>query len=262
MADWNDEQRTEQPTARRREEARREGKIAKSSDLVVAGSLLAVFLVLESWGPAVAERTFGLIRSFVGKISIAPQMFTEEGSIAFTLDLSSYLLYGALPVSLVVCSLVVLGFACQGVGLIVPNAITPQLSRLDPIAGLGRMANVDSWRRGVFAALKLAVVGLCLWSAIGSRLGAHGYEGVEDLYSTWFGFWSGLTGFGVTLSLALIALAVLDYVAQRWIHERSLRMTREEIREEALREEGDQTLKNRRLGMLRELRREPRIQED
>ena len=110
-----------------------------------------------------------------------------------------------------------------------------------------------------FTALLLSALGACLGlttaqAGIGD-LPAAGQCNLATLSprANWGAFWSSLTGFGVTLSLALVGLASIDYLAQRWLHERSLRMTREEIREEALREEGDQNLKSRRLGMQRQL---------
>ena len=62
----------------------------------------------------------------------------------------------------------------------------------------------------------------------------------------WTVFWESLVGFGVRVSIYLVLLALLEFAVQRSLHERSLRMTRDEIREEAQRQEGDQGIKDRR----------------
>ena len=239
------EERTEQPTSERRREVRRRGQVARSHDFAVAMSLLGVFLLLGGWGPLLAGRTLTFTREMLRQVTRAPEILAGEGLAAVAAGIAVYLAYCALPVALISVAFVVISQVGQGAWVFVPHSVTPQIGRLDPLEGARRLASLRSCFRGVFAALKLAVVGACLWKAIDFHLGETGGR-VTTLGTTWKACWDALIEFGIHLSVSLVLLAILDYVVQRWLHERSLRMTRDEIREEAQRQEGDQSIKDRR----------------
>ncbi len=239
------EERTEQPTSERRREARRAGRVARSHDLAVATSLLGVFLLLGGWGPSLARHTLTFTREMLSQVKLAPDILAGEGLAAVGVGVAVYLAYCALPVALIAVAFVVISQVGQGAWVFVPHSVTPQIGRLDPLEGTRRLASLRSCFRGVFAGLKLAVVGACLWKAIDSHLGKTAVQ-VATLGTTWKAYWDVLIGFGIHVSVSLVLLAILDYVVQRWLYERSLRMTRDEIREEARRQEGDQSIKDRR----------------
>ncbi len=245
----SDEQRTEKPTLQRREEARREGRVARSRDPTVALSLLGVFLVLESWGPFLAERSLLFTRGLLGQLSVAPEILQGAGLHGPGLarlgtGLVLFLAYCSLPIALASCSVVMMAHVGQGAWVFVPHSVVPQLGRVNPVEGIRRLASAGSCVRGVFAALKLLVVGALLWQTLSSWLDIDGQ--LAPPTTSWKTLWETLVGFGVRLSFYLVLLALLDHAVQRWLHERGLRMTREEIREEAQRQEGDQGIKDRR----------------
>ena len=148
------------------------------------------------------------------------------------------------PIALTSCAVVLMTHVGQGAWVFVPHSMAPQLGRVNPVEGIRRLASAGSCVRGVFAALKLLVVGALLWQTLLSWLAIDGQAAAPA--TSWKALWGSLVGFGVRLSFYLVLLALLDHAVQRWLHERSLRMTREEIREEAHRQEGDQGIKDRR----------------
>ena len=240
----SDEQRTEQPTSQRRQEARRDGRVAKSRDLTVAVSLLGVFLALESWGPLLAERSLLLTRDLLAQVSSAPTILQGPGLAGLGTGLVLFLAYCFVPIALTSCAVVLVAHVGQGAWVFVPHSVLPQLGRLNPLEGIRRLASAGSCIRGTFAALKMLVVGTLLWQTLSSWLEIDGPAAPPT--ASWKTLWASLVGFGVRLSFCLVLLALLDHIVQRWLHERSLRMTREEIREEAHRQEGDQGIKDRR----------------
>ena len=132
----------------------------------------------------------------------------------------------------------------QGAWVLLPHTVMPQIGRVNPLEGARRLGGSRSLVRGMFAALKLLVVGGLLWQMATSWLASDGPAAF--LAGSWKEFWESLVGFGVRLSFYLVLLALVEYGVQRWLHERSLRMTRDEIREEAQRQEGDPGIKDRR----------------
>ena len=249
----SDEQRTEQPTQQRREDARREGRVARSRDLTVATSLLGVFLALGSLGPFLVEQVLGFTRALLGQVSAAPRILEAglqggaalgPGLAGIGTDLVLLLAYCSLPVALASCAAVLLAHVAQGAWVFVPHTVMPQVGRVNPLEGARRLGSSRSLFRGVFAAFKLLVVGGLLWQMVTSWLSIDGPA--ASLAGSWKEFWESLVGFGVRLSFYLVLLALVEYGVQRWLHERSLRMTRDEIRKEAQRQEGDPGIKDRR----------------
>ena len=240
----SDEQRTEKPTTQRRQEARREGRVARSRDLTVAVSLLGVFVALESWGPFLAERSVLLTRELLSQVSAAPTILQGPGLASLGTGLVLFLVYCSVPIALTSCAVVLMAHVGQGAWVFVPHFVAPQLGRMNPLEGARRLASAGSCIRGAFAALKMLVVGALLWQTLSSWLEIDGQAAPPA--ASWKTLWASLVGFGVRLSFYLLLLALLDHIVQRWLHERSLRMTREEIREEAHRQEGDQGIKDRR----------------
>lgn len=240
----SDEERTERPTPERRQDARREGRVARSRDLTIAASLLGVFLALEGWGPLLADRCLVFTRGLLDQVNVAPKVLQGPELAELGTDLVFFLAYCALPVALASCALVLAAHAGQGAWVFVPHLMTPQLGRVNPLEGIARLVSSRSWLRGLFAGLKLLVVGVLLWQVVCSWLATGGPA--VNRAAGWKVLWEGLVGFGVRLSSSLVLLALLEYSAQRWLHERSLRMTRNEIREEAQRQEGDPGIKDRR----------------
>lgn len=223
--------------------------MAKSRDLTVAVSLLGVFLALESWGPFLAGRTLTLTRGLLGQVSVAPTIVQGSGEhgpglSSLGTDLFLFLAYCSLPIAVVSCAVVLMAHVGQGAWVLVPHSVVPQIGRVNPLEGIRRLASPGSCFRGVFAALKLLVVGALLWQVVSSWFAIDGRA--APLATSWKVLWENLVGFGVRLSFYLVLLALLEYAAQRWLHERSLRMTRDEIREEAQRQESDQGVKDRR----------------
>jgi flagellar biosynthetic protein FlhB len=251
VAEDRDEERNEPATPKRREEARQRGHVARSHDLSSAGVLLAAVAALWFFGRSLAGNLAGsaaqVLEGLAGVDGDREGLMLRFGSVLTGAFL------GALPVlaTLVIASLAV-NLAQVGF-LWAPGALLPKPERLDPAAGLARIFSLKGLARLVAGLLKVglvgAVVGWTLWSER-TRLHSLGDFAFEGVVGT-------ATGLMFTLSfraaLALLLLAVLDYGYQRWQYERDLRMSRQEVREELKRLEGDPRMKERRRGVQRQL---------
>jgi flagellar biosynthesis protein FlhB len=141
------------------------------------------------------------------------------------------------------------------------ESLAPDPARLDPVAGLGRLASLKGLARLVGGLLKVslvgAVVGWTLWNERRrlSDLGDFAFESVlgtaVDLMFT----------LSFRAALALLVLAILEYGYQRWQYERDLRMSKQELREELKRFEGDPKVRERRRAIQRQLALQRMMQE-
>jgi flagellar biosynthetic protein FlhB len=133
------------------------------------------------------------------------------------------------------------------------HPLTPSLSKLNPISGFGRLFSGRSWAAMVINLGKLAVVtGVAYVTLLGSA--------ADIIFASMLGASSLVAAgaaltfkLGVRLALVLLLMALVDFVYQRYRHERDLRMTREEVKDELRSMEGDPVVKQRRRKVQQQL---------
>jgi flagellar biosynthetic protein FlhB len=124
--------------------------------------------------------------------------------------------------------------------------LRPNLGALNPLRGLGRLFKGNSLVHLLLGILKLALVTLAAYSAVHGRIAQ--IIAIQNLSQTEMLQLGGevLFSIGIRVGLVLLILAVLDYAWQRWELEKSLKMTKQEVKDEMRNMEGDPKLKQRR----------------
>jgi flagellar biosynthesis protein FlhB len=237
-------ERTEQPTERRRTQARERGNVARSVDLTAAGLMLGAATVFYMLAVPLARTLAGLTASLLraaGRQRLDQSDVVEEfRSILQVVAPSLLAVLLTMMLTAFVWNVVQVGI------LIAPEALQPQFGRINPISGFRRIFSLTSIMRLAVSLAKLAVVvGIAVWS-IGSLL-----PQVAQLIGVAPGatlvFMEGaMVRLAFQLSAALVFLAVLDFLFQRWRLEQDLKMTRQEIRDEMKEMEGDPVMRQRR----------------
>jgi flagellar biosynthetic protein FlhB len=233
--------RTEQPTARRREEAREEGQIARSADLTAAVALLAGLLLIKALGTDMTGTMLGLTQDLgrppgLAASDLLPWM---KKVVLATADM-------ILPFLALLLVITVAGTAAQSGLLLTWKRLAPKPDRISPVSGFKRLFSADAFSRLALGLLKVAVVAGIAYQTLSGRLGtvlsvgglhARGVLGLSaDL----------VYDLALRLGAALLLLGLVDYFIQRWRLERQLRMTKQEVRDELKRMEGDPLVKQRR----------------
>ncbi len=218
------------PTLRRRQQARAEGRVARSHDLAAALLLLGGLCALFWWGRDVVDYLGQLTRKQLG----GRVCLTADSDLAVAWWNAT--VYGAgrvlAPVLGLFVVVAVAGQLGQGGWLFLPHKLAADWQRVDPFRGLGRIFSASSLTRWMFGILKtaavVAVAGGSLWAERQRLLQLGAWDvGPLTAFACELLFWTGFK-----LALALLAVGVLDYGYQRWRLERDLRMTTQELREE------------------------------
>ncbi len=251
MADERYEERTEPASPRRREEARERGQVARSADLSSAVILLAAVLALNLLGRRLAGGLFASTASVLaglGTVGGDPASLLHEYAGAFGAVFMGFLPFVAIVlVAALGANLLQVGF------LFTTQPLAPRFDRIDPVAGLGRIFSLRGLIRLASGLLKVAIVGVVvLWTvwAERERLLTLSGRGFEQILGTGTELMLALS---LRAALALLVLAVLEYGGQKWQFERELRMSRQEVREELRRYEGDPRIRERRRALQRQL---------
>jgi flagellar biosynthetic protein FlhB len=250
VADEGDSgERTEPATPRKREEAREKGQVAKSGDLNSAVILLGGALVLYALAGRLAAGLSGLMAATwegLGRSRLTRDSVVVEGE-AGLLQLLALLapVAGVLAAVALAVNILQVGFRVSW------KPLEFDLTKLDPMRGAKRIISRRGATRLAIGLVKLGIVGWVLWDGyrdliltpsdrhLSGLLHASVPGAVE--YSV-----AELFRVAMRAGIALLVLAILDFSYQRWQHDQDLRMTKQEVREEMKRMEGDPKLKERR----------------
>ncbi len=247
------QERTEQATPRRLEQAREEGQVPRSRELATAAILLAGSGALLFSAPLLGERFAALARAAFG---FSRDGLADPGLMAALLGAATLTALGALvPVFLLLMVAAVVGPAALGGWLFSSRALAPKLERLDPVRGLQRMFSMRSLVELLKAVAKVLLVAgvavLLLWTLRGQLL-AIGAEPVGPAIAHALRL-VGLSA--LALSASTLLIAAVDVPFQLFDHARKLRMTTQQVRDEIKETEGRPEVKSRIRQLQRQLAR-------
>lgn len=245
---------TERATPRKKAEARKKGQVALSREIptavILLGSLGLFYWVAES---GLTAMTAMMRRWLIVATGQSVQLQLATGSVQpLLMNLAADVLWLSLPV---VATLVCLGTASYlaQTGLLwCTEGLRLDLSRLNPISGIRRLLSGKAAVEMLKATLKIGLISWAGWMAVRHELASLPELAYSELptilnVTGWLAFKMVLA-----IGLATAIIAAADYGYQRFEWERSLRMTRQEVKQEHRETEGDPLLKSR----IRSLQRE------
>jgi flagellar biosynthetic protein FlhB len=241
--DWDDQERTERATPRKREEARKKGQVARSRELVSVAVLAGCLICFYFQTSGAVGRILNLMRSaFRRSISVTLSMESVPAIFAQTVLEMLVILAPAL------LTVVVAGLAANALQVgfrITPEGLAPKLSKINPFQGFKRLFSLQSVFELGKSTIKLVIVASVACLAVKAQI-PHLLplmdEGVPAIAA-----FLGRVSFQILgcTCIILLVLAILDYAYQRWEHERNLRMSRQELKEETKETEGDPLIRSR-----------------
>jgi flagellar biosynthetic protein FlhB len=245
--------KTELPTQHRRDEARKQGQFAISLDFTSSIQLLAGIAVLWWSGRAIAG---GLLEAMqhdlrtIHTFEITPVQVREMATLMF---LQAASVGGFLVGFVFVC---VLGVSAFQVGFhLTPELFSLRWDRLSFSTGWSRMLSSASGIRALMAVVKTVIIVCVGWWVLRAREGQIASLGDATLATGISQSWQILIRLVLAVGAALVLIGLVDYTYQRIRHDRSLMMTRQELKEEMRREEGDPQTRGRMRRTAREVAR-------
>jgi flagellar biosynthetic protein FlhB len=243
--------KSQDATPHRRQQAREEGQVAQSPDLASAGLLIVGLAILLTLGGQIAN-FFGLYaREQLGGdpwIS-ADQDFVVGHFLAVVIEVAKVL---APVLGLLLLAGVLVHMLQTGL-MWVPDKLSLDLDRLNPLKGFQRIFSLSGAMRLVMGLFKVLIVSMvAFWSLYHRREEILGVSAMDlpqiAAFIVDITLWT-----SIKIGMALLVLAVVDYMYQRWKHEQDLRMSSQEVREEMKNLQGDPQVAARRRQVQRQL---------
>jgi flagellar biosynthetic protein FlhB len=254
MAEQSTGEKTEKASARKLKEARDKGQVVRSRDLVVAFTSLAITLALASTGGAMMARLAGRMGAGLKQIGDRPLAAVSPVDLAtmVTGDLALLALIAG-PLLVAAAFVTVAGNVAQSGWVFTPENLQFHFERLSPSRGLARLKPSQSWVDLLKQAVSVTAIAVLavrivtdviadsprlIWMAP-AEVGQTGWQHLLSL------LWRA--------GLALLALAGADYGLQFWRQRSSMKMTKQELKDEAKSAEGSPELKARVRKVQREM---------
>ena len=250
MAESDGEERTEDATPRRLQQAREKGQVARSKELASVAVLVVGAVSLMVFGETLAK----------GLLSVMKRLFTLSREEIFDaiklLDIvSGALVHLLLPLAMILVTLFVAAIAgAAGVGGISfsVEAAMPKLSKMNPLNGIKRMFGLQSWVELLKSILKVSLVaGVAFYLINKSKVDL--FQLSMDVFpQNIFHALDILLSFVLLISCSLLIVVAIDIPFQIWQHANQLKMTKQEVKDEYKETEGKPEVK----GRIRMLQRE------
>ncbi|MFF2888090.1 flagellar biosynthesis protein FlhB [Paenibacillus sp. NPDC057967] len=248
------QEKTEKATPKKREESRNKGQVAKSTDLPGAFILLfafASFLMLGNYYKSHINQLFGgLFHNWL------TMEVTTANMMELFLNVTKQCLFMLLPIFAIVMVIGIAGNVIQFGFLLTGEPLKMKLNKLNPIEGFKRIFSMRSLVEFLKSILKVSIIGILVYSTIvreWDKLLTLSMQSLETIFS----FTASLTiKLGIEIGAVLAVLAFLDYLYQRYEHEKSIKMSKQDIKDEYKKTEGDPLIK----GRIRERQRKMALQ--
>ena len=259
MPEENQQEKTEQATPKRREEARKKGQVPKSIELNTAIILFGSFLFLYFAGGMLYNRMSyysQLVFENLTTISLTPDNLSNYTLQAFIAGLKI-----AAPVILVIMFFGLVSSFSQVGFMFSLEPLIPKWEKISPLSGFKRMFSRRSFVELLKGILKILIVGFISYFEVKRKIAE--YIQLADMEPVSIIQFGGHAAFvlGIKIALVLLVMALFDFIFQRWDHSKKIMMTRQEIKEELKQMEGDPLVKARIRSIQREMARTRMMQE-
>ncbi|WP_151735115.1 flagellar biosynthesis protein FlhB [Paenibacillus tengchongensis] len=246
--------KTEKATPKKRQDARKKGQVAKSPELSGAVVLLAALLTFTAFGGFIKERFMALYTDVLQNRMLME--VTPENVIAMFNEYGLQILLLLAPLLVITFVLAIVANVAQVGFMAIGEGLTPKFSKLNPIKGFKNIFSMRSFVEFLKSILKLVIIAYLVYSTLWGQkdqFASLSHINAEGVYR----FAADLTmNLGIKIGAALLIMAALDYMYQKYEHEKSLKMSKQDIKDEYKKMEGDPIIK----GKIRERQRRMAMQ--
>ena len=241
-------EKTEEPTSKKLSDARKEGKVAKSKEIVNGVSLLGFFLALRIFFGFAGVRISDIFRWIY---TLMPDIENTKGGL--TIQVFIGILRPLLAKTLIILMpFLLIGFAADFVTNLVQvgwkptlKPLEPKLSKFNPISGFKRIFSKQSIVNLIFAIAKIGLVCFIAYTSIKDQAKTLFLLYDIALNAALSLIFDIIVDTGIKISVVYIFLGLADYAYQRWKFKDDMKMTKQEVKDEYKNTEGDPQIKGK-----------------
>lgn len=250
---FDEGEKTEQPTSRKRSKAREEGQVAKSQEIGTAFLFIATFFALKLFAGSMLD---GLLGLFNYPMELIPDMADLFESV-YLANLISFLfaqiMLLVLPMFAVVMVVGIVTNLIQVGWKVTTKPLRPKFSKMNPLKGFKRIFSMQTVVTLIKSLLKFGMIGLVIYNLMKDELVM--IPAMLDMSLEQAVAYIGdlIINMGLMVGVMYVFIAAIDYAYTRYKHTKSLKMTKQEVKEEYKSIEGNPQIKGKIKQKMREV---------
>lgn len=240
-----DGEKTEEPTAKKLEDARKKGQVMRSTEVVTAATLLAFFFMLKIFVGFIGNRFMTSFRQTIGFISD----YTSE---PFTLNTARTIIRGsfwdiivaAFPIMIVGFVVTIVTIVFQVKWKVTAEPLKPKFDKFNPVTGMKRLFSKDKIMDLFKSIAKVVILAYVVYSYLKNQ-----WPLIYKMYSYTLPQAIAVIGdtvinVGIRISALFAMIAMFDLLYQKWKYHQDMMMSKQEVKDEYKNSEGDPKVKS------------------
>lgn len=251
MAD--DSEKTEDPTPKRRREAREKGQVLKSKEVNTAALVLISAYSLSWFSKSIYTNLFKLFTQTLEELPYTN--LTQALAVKYFFRYTIIMIFTVVPILIAVYITAALVELLQVGVLFTTKTLKPDLNKVNPIKGFKRIISLKSFVELFKGFVKTLVIGWVAYTVLRDNMG-HIISTIREPPESSFNLVGDLVlRIAKKVAGAMIIIAGIDYFYQRWEFEKSLKMSKQEVKDEYKQTEGDPHIKAKQRQKQRQISR-------
>lgn len=240
------EDKTEKATPKRRRDERKKGNILLCQDIIAVSTLLGSVVMLRMMFPSITAQ----LTEFFSRCSgFALDAAVENGTATYMGEL----LFQSVTLFVVTAGPLLAAAALVGIAatlaqtrfLVAGELIRPKLSKISPLSGFKRLFSLRSVIEAVKGLIKITILLIFIYNNLVNLMNISSRFMYTDLSAACMELFTEVFNMLLQVCIAFVVIAFFDFLYQRWEHERQMKMSKQEIKEEYKQTEGDPQIKSR-----------------
>jgi flagellar biosynthetic protein FlhB len=246
-------EKTEEPTAKRLEDARKEGQVSKSQELVTAGMLFALFISLKLFAAYISDNLMKAFPENYNSMSVYAVEMPNNGYVqALFRTALIRILITCLPILLLAFVTAFLVNVMQVKWKPTAKPLQPKLSKISPAKGAKRMFSMDKVFDLIKAIIKIGLIFYIAFSNIIDDVDKIKIMYQLELWPAVIYICDFIINLGFKIAFIYLIVGFADYMYRRWKFNKDMKMTKQEVKDEYKQQEGDPQVKGRIKSKMRE----------
>lgn len=255
-------EKTEEPTTKKLEDARKKGQVAKSIDATTAISLLVFFYILRIFMGFLGERFTGGFSTFYGKINEASnEEFTLQLGCSYLGEVLKEIIIASFPFFLAACLVAFVTNIVQVKWKITFEPLRPKFDKFNPISGMKRLFSKDKLMELFKSVAKVIVIIYVVYNFLQDKwalvMNMYDYSLTQSLAL----IGDIIINIGIRISMFFVVIAVIDFMYQKWKFHDDMKMTKQEVKDEYKQSEGDPKVKSQQRARMQQASRRRMMQD-
>ena len=257
-------EKTEPATNKKLDETRKQGQVAKSKELIMAATLMALFIIVKVYVSSLGQKLMDGFKEFYSQFEVhaGSSMGYPVGLAASSLqNVFMNIITAVFPVLIVAVIIAVLGNMLQQRWMVTAEPMKPKFSKLSPVNGFKRIFSA----RQLFELLKsiamIIVIGIIVYTEIKDKVNLLLTFYNITLYQAIGAIGEIVVNLGIKISAVFLVIGFIDLFYQRHKFKQDTMMTKQEIKDEFKNAEGDPQVKGQIRRRMQEISRRRMMQQ-